>query len=265
MDTTMEPEIPLTPLEMGEGAITQTTQDVNIPQENNEIINQQQKSKKMSTRPTKSEGQMLQDCGIGLTNVSEQPIIAAAMEEVGYDAAKIQEGKDLLQTALDSYNKNKTEGDESSAAHNIFENKRSELAGIYARHRKITKVVFKNDPNTLSRLRIDGSMPQAYTNWLLDVKKFYTEATTDPAIPAATSRLKLTAQHFTDAAALIPQLEQSRASYVKENGESQQATKDKDAALSAIDNWMKEFYAVAKIALEDQPQLLESIAKFVRS
>lgn len=219
----------------------------------------------MATRPRKTEGQMLQDYGIALENVTEQTVIATAMEEVGYDSTEIQIGKNLLQAAVDAYNSNKKEGDESSAAYMAFDARRRELEGFYTKHRKIAKVIFKNDPATMSRLCIDGSTPRAYTKWLLDVKKFYAEATTDPAIAAATSRLKLTAQIFTDTAAIIPLLEKDRANYVKESGESQQATKDKDAAFVTLDSWMSEFYAIAKIALEDQPQLLESIAKFVRS
>jgi hypothetical protein len=55
------------------------------------------------------------------------------------------------------------------------------------------------------------------------------------------------------------------ADYLREKGESQDSTKAKDAAFAKLDDWMSEFYAVAKIALEDNPQLLESLGKFVRS
>lgn len=231
----------------------------------NESDNQQTNTKKMATRPTKSEGQMLQDAGIALANVETQPQVASLMAEVGYDADEIRVGKQLLQAAQQYFDSSKKENDETSGAHVIFETKRKELSVVYNRHRKIAKVVFRSNPVIMSRLRIDGTIPQAYTNWLIDVKKFYAEATTDPAISAATSRLKLTPANFTSAAALIPPLEDARTNYIRESGESQQATKDKDAALAALDVWMKEFYAVAKIALEDHPQLLESIAKFVRS
>ena len=53
--------------------------------------------------------------------------------------------------------------------------------------------------------------------------------------------------------------------YLKEKGESQDATKIKDEVFAKLDDWMSEFYAVAKIALEDNPQLLESLGKLVRS
>ena len=53
--------------------------------------------------------------------------------------------------------------------------------------------------------------------------------------------------------------------YLREKGESQDATKLKDAPFIELEDWMREFYTVAKIALKDNPQLLESLGKFVRS
>jgi hypothetical protein len=45
---------------------------------------------------------------------------------------------------------------------------------------------------------------------------------------------------------MILELEAARSEYLKEKGESQDATKAKDAAFAKIDDWMSEFYAVAK-------------------
>jgi hypothetical protein len=52
---------------------------------------------------------------------------------------------------------------------------------------------------------------------------------------------------------------------VQEIGESQEATRGKDKALAELEEWMSDFYAVARIAMEDQPQLLESLGLLVRS
>jgi hypothetical protein len=64
---------------------------------------------------------------------------------------------------------------------------------------------------------------------------------------------------------LITNVEIARSAYLREKGESQDATQLKDKAFANLDDWMSEFYAVAKIALEDSPQLLESLGKLVRN
>ena len=43
------------------------------------------------------------------------------------------------------------------------------------------------------------------------------------------------------------------------------SNEDKNKAFEAMNKWVKEFYEVAKIALSDRPQLLESIGKLVKS
>ena len=78
-------------------------------------------------------------------------------------------------------------------------------------------------------------------------------------------RLKVTVEELNGTLQLITNLEAARAAYLREKGESQDATKQKDKAFGEMDDWMSAFYAVAKIALEDSPQLLESLGKFVRS
>ena len=97
------------------------------------------------------------------------------------------------------------------------------------------------------------------------MKKFYTVASSDSEIQSKLVRLKITTEELNGTIEQISNLELARAEYLREKGESQDATKQKDKAFGEIDDWMSEFYAVAKIALEDNPQLLESLGKFVRS
>ncbi|MEM0941615.1 MAG: hypothetical protein AAF600_19240 [Bacteroidota bacterium] len=48
-------------------------------------------------------------------------------------------------------------------------------------------------------------------------------------------------------------------------GEAQQFTVTRDEALDHLDEWMAEFKELAKIALEDQPQLLEVLGILQRN
>ena len=114
-------------------------------------------------------------------------------------------------------------------------------------------------------MSLSGSLPTAYIKWLETVKKFYAVASADSDIQSKLVRLKITTEELNGTIELITNLELARAEYLREKGESQDATKLKDKAFGEIDDWMSEFYAVAKIALEDSPQLLESLGKFVRS
>jgi len=215
-----------------------------------------------STKLTNAE--TLELYRVALENTENQSEIAAVMADLGYDSTVIAEGKALLAETRDAYNLNKTEDDETSAAYADFSSKKSQLEDIFSSHRKKAKVVFRKDALTADKLAITGSMPRAYIKWLEAIKKFYAVASSDADIQTKLARLQVSVEDITAANRLIAELETARTEYLKEKGESQEATKAKDAAFAKIDDWMSEFYAVAKIGLEDSPQLLEALGKTIK-
>ncbi|WP_277632235.1 hypothetical protein [Avrilella dinanensis] len=101
---------------------------------------------------------------------------------------------------------------------------------------------------------------------LIDTMRlFYQTLADNPELATPLERLKINQQHITTQLENVTNTENAYANYVKEKGESQQATKDKNKAFDEMAKWVSEFYSIAKIALEDKPQLLESIAKWVQS
>lgn len=97
------------------------------------------------------------------------------------------------------------------------------------------------------------------------MKTFYSGVQTNSELQAKLARLKIISEEITNSVDSIKALENLRSEYLREVGESQDATKAKDSAFEKIDAWMIDFYAVAKIAMEDKPQLLESLGILVRS
>lgn len=218
----------------------------------------------MASRTKLTDAATLELYRVALENAETQTEIASVMSELGFDNEVLLQGKALLTQARQAYDLNKTEDDETSAAYADFSSKKEQLENTYNMHRKKAKVVFRNDSLTADKLAISGSMPRTYINWLEAAKKFYSVASTDTDIQSKLARLAITADSLTAAITAISELEAARAEYLKEKGESQDATKAKDSAFAKIDDWMSEFYAVARIGLEDNPQLLEALGKVVK-
>lgn len=219
----------------------------------------------MATNSKSTEVETLEQYRIALDNAENQPQISTILAELGFDTDVIDEGKQILAATRQAYDGNKTEDDETIAAYADFSSIRTKLEDTFNVHRKKAKVVFRNDSLTADKLAISGAMPRTYIKWLEAAKKFYSVASTDAGIQAKLARLKISVEDLTAANTLITDLEAARSLYLKEKGESQDATKAKDAAFYKIDDWMSEFYAVAKIGLEDNPQLLEALGKIVRN
>jgi hypothetical protein len=117
---------------------------------------------------------------------------------------------------------------------------------------------------TTDKLAISRDMPRTYIKWLEAAKKFYSVASTNTDIQTKLARLAITAESLAAVNTLISEPESAKAEYLKEVGESQDATKANDAAFAKMDDWMSEFYAVARIGLEDSPQLIEALGMIVR-
>lgn len=219
----------------------------------------------MGTRPKISEAKTLEQYRVTFENTESQPQIASTMSEYGYDPSKVAEGKALYETTRQSFDSNQTETDEAAAAYALFEAKKDQLDSTYTAHRKKAKVVFRDDSTTADKLEISGIMPVAYVKWLETIRKFYKISIADTVIQTNLSRLKITPDDLNAAQALIPEVESLRSAYLKEKGESQDATTVKDTAFAKLDSWMSEFYAVAKIAMEDNPQLLEALGLVIKN
>ena len=219
----------------------------------------------MPLKKNQTEAEALEQYRVSFENVEKQTEIATIMAEFGYDETLLTEGKTLLTKTRQAFDFNKKEDDETTEAYKNFTELKENLAKTYSLHRKKGKVIFRKEPTTLSKLALTGSLPTAYIKWLETVKKFYTVAAADSEIQSKLVRLKITTEELNGTIEQISNLELARAEYLREKGESQDSTKSKDKAFEEIDDWMSEFYAVAKIALEDNPQLLESLGIFVRS
>lgn len=102
-------------------------------------------------------------------------------------------------------------------------------------------------------------MPDNYVKWHETIKTFYTTSQASSEIQTPLATLKVSAEHITEMNKTITEMEHLRAAYLREKGESQDATNLKDNAFAALDDWMREFKAVAKIALEEHSQLLEAL------
>lgn len=213
----------------------------------------------------KTDATLLEQYRVALNNATTNTDIATALTEIGFDETVINEGKALLQSARQAFEVNQTEDDETTQAYATFQERKDTLSATYGKHRKKARVIFRNDAVNTDALALKGEMPQAYIPWLETIKKFYTTADASEDIKTKLGRLSIVAEDITNALTAITELEAARTIYLRERGESQEATQAKDKALSNLGSWMSDFYAVARIALEDQPQLLEVLGKTVRS
>jgi len=219
----------------------------------------------MSLKNSKSQTEILEISRIALQNVENNTVIKPLMEALGYNTAKVDEGKALLALAKNKYNANHTLEDNKLKAYKEFEDFRLKIQTEYAKDRKKAKIIFKNEPLTLKELHLKGAQASTYVKWTEVVSIFYNLINTDANIQAKLLPLQVTPAHVTAVLANLDTLAVLRGNYIETIGMAQNATKTKNTEFSTLDNWMSDFFGIARIALAEEPQLLESLGKQVRS
>ncbi|WP_075589966.1 hypothetical protein [Labilibacter marinus] len=200
-----------------------------------------------------------------LGNVISISEIAEAMEELGYDELKIAEGKKIFNLAELSLMDAQKERKESSRAQKVFSQKFKELLKVYKLDRKKAKAEFMREASLLEFLGINHVVPLKYVQVMSEIKMYYSQLSDNADVLERLAKMKIDAERVNLAMGLIEEVEVNKLNCMKGKGESQDATQLKNNALDEIDDWMSEFYAVAAIALEDRPQLLEALGKVVKS
>ncbi|WP_155285328.1 hypothetical protein [Capnocytophaga felis] len=206
-----------------------------------------------------------QNYGAIFENISKNEMLKNELAEYGYDEQEIAKGKALYDNAAQKLDLNKTETAEEKMAYDTFSKKFEELKKSYTTDRKKAKIIFKDEDTILTVLAIKGVMSIRIGAMLDDVDTFYKQLQAKEELRTPLKRLKITDEHIAGQLKALTEVRQAYLQYTNEKGESQQATKNKDAAFEALEKWVREFYSIAKIALEDQPQLLESLGKFMRN
>lgn len=207
---------------------------------------------------------LIEKARVAHTNAAN-PEIAAELAEVGFDAATMADGKAVLDAAVSAYDDNQREDNETRNSYAAFIAKYEEVQKLYRADRKKARVVFRNDPVTLQNLGITGTIPHAYVTYVETVETFYSVANDTVEIQTTLAKLKVTIEDLVAGLAKVQELKEARSLYLLEKGESQQATINKDTAIAKLCKWMRDFRDVAKLALEEKPQLLESLGIHVRS
>ena len=171
----------------------------------------------------------------------------------------------LYEKALAAQQQQKAEYGEQVGATATLNEAWSTAKKSYMRLVKIARIAFKRNVGVAIKLDLNGDRKQSLSGWLLQAKQFYTNALGDPEVINALGQYGITSAKLEAAQAQMQAVEAADLTQEKEKGEAQSATKMRDGAIDALDDWLDDFVAIARVALEEDPQLLETMGILERS
>jgi len=202
--------------------------------------------------------EFLQLVRLGVDNAQAVPEIVDAIAAYGIDAARMTEGAGLLATAESLQSAQVKAYGAQHGATDALNAAFADADKLFAEHRKLAKMVFREDGDAQTALYLTEAKKRAFDPWMGQATTFYENLTSDPAWVTAMGRFNVTALMLTDAQAELAALKSLDSAQEKAKGAAQGATKTRNAALDALDLWYGEFRNVARIAL-DGSQALEAL------
>jgi hypothetical protein len=201
----------------------------------------------------------------GIEGVNSSPEILTKMAVYGYTPEKVQKGKNLLERAKrltvaqkGGYGGQYAATDELGKA----------WTGAYATSMvtvKVARVAFKGQPDMLKRLNITGERNRSLSGWINDARIMYGNIIDSPEAMDVLAQFGYTPEKIAAELAAVEQVAALHVKRLAEKSEAQQSTVERDKAIDDLCNWYSDFRSIARIALFDNPQLLEALGIIKKS
>lgn len=214
---------------------------------------------------TASIDQQLAAAQLALSNARSDGDLSGPLAAFGYDAERLAAGWALYETAAATQQRQTQEYGEQYTASDALTTTWEAAQAEVSRYVKVARIALKAERGAAAKLALDGPRKRSLAGWLAQARQFYANALADAGVLTALAQFGVTQEKLAAGQAQVAVVEGLAAAQKKETGEAQQATEKRDAALEALDMWMGDFVAIARVALEENPQWLEKMGVLARS
>ncbi len=212
------------------------------------------------TMPDTRQLQFLARVRKALVNARDETAVQDLMGPMGYDKAEIADGLVLVEVAEREAREADTERAESRAATRTAGQARAKVKQTHARLTKLARTVFDEGSVGWETLRLTGRRPNgAVAEVLAEARRFHEALLADPALLEALAKRRVTAADAERGLVDVEAAVAAGAAQTVEAGEAQVATAERDTAVEAVAGYWEDFSDVVDVALEDAPQLRETL------
>ncbi len=194
-------------------------------------------------------------------NAQEQPEIQKSMNTYGFSPKRLLEGKSLLESAMMLHYSKDDRYDEKREIANQLAIDLETTRRHFEDHVATVKLAFRKAPATLAKFRI-RPIAKKMEGWTLQASRFYDIAETYADV---LENYQLPREELSQNKAMVEALRATRNQRMQKKGEAEEATRVRDEAVNALNDWMVSFRGIARIALKDKPQLLEALGIKVKT
>ena len=200
-----------------------------------------------------------------IKNSLNDDVIATRMAGYGYPAEKIGEGETLLTDAENLYSQQKQEYAEYYAAADNFSAARENFHEVYIKDLEFARIAFTGQPSVLRSIEATGSRAPSYADYVEQAKAFYKSFINNETLLNGMTVFGYTLEYFQEKLDTLNNFATLLQAREREEGDAQQATKDRDKKFDELSDWCSLYRRVAMLAFTNDAQYLEKLGIVVKS
>ena len=185
--------------------------------------------------------------------------ILSKVSELGYNAEKLEIGKALLNEVISLSASFEREHNNVSIYYINKKIVRNDAHQLITKYRSLAKIAFKNNTSAKTALQLSGVYPQNYLAWLTRSKSFVKNILANNEWKTIMAGYGIDAVKLNDCLQKIDTVDALHQTILKEKGEAQNATIQRDKKIKELAEWINDYEVIVRIALKETPQLLEKL------
>lgn len=210
---------------------------------------------------SKSIAEQIKEARTLIDNSRQHPGIRQALTTFGYPLKNIDRGHLLLEQFLLLHRAMQDQYGAKLNATDTVQTEWQQLKATYDEHLTLAKLAFKNHRGTQQTLGIDRPRPSRRAAYTEQLTRFYNNLLPHHKAMQAYGTTK---GELEQARAMVEAFVQAQQQQTQKRGEAQSATQQRNVALKQLQRWVQGYRAIVRVALQDQPQLLEVLGILVR-
>ena len=195
----------------------------------------------------------INEYSLRLTAAKNNATLLALLQPRGYEVAAIDEGLDLAAAARAAARACEAAIVDRRQARTKVQAAESAARSGFEDYRKIAQGVFKEDADAKSAVKATGRVPADQQKFFDFAGDAYAAAQQPPYVVALAKRGYNAAALQAESVKLLA-MNDAIAAFRTAEDCKEDATRQRNVAVKAVDRWWAEFKAVAEVCLKDNPQ-----------
>lgn len=209
---------------------------------------------------TRTISDLLYNSAQMLDIASGDDVVKAALYAANFDDTKIANLKLTWGTADTKTKEYSNAVAVQKEAKITFKRVFKESHGIYMQHVKFARSIGRKDPERNAKLNVTESRKMKFNEWMLQASDFYAKALVDEGlIMKYTTNYGITKEQLESGNQAVLKAIDAKEKYKTAMGNVQALKVERDKALEALANAIKDFAMVCIYALKDNTQQLEKM------